>query len=150
MADKYQISTGIRKIDLYDEDDDFICTLRINTADPTIPKRFKELSEKIQNKGTAYERQTKALAARAKSKSFEDMEPVIKARIDFCNGLKADVDAIFGIGTVDAATVKQREINPDYIPDELWYCDFIMQIVPIMNDLFADHFKQAKSKYGVK
>lgn len=149
MADKYKISTGIRKIDLVDEDDELICTLRINTADPMIPKRFKDLYDKVKTKGDAYRKQSGALAKRVQGSSFDDMEPLFKVRIDFCKGLEADVDAVFGPGTVQAATAKQREINPDYIPDELWYTDFITQIMPIMNELFASHFEQAKDKYGV-
>lgn len=151
MARKYTLDNGIEEIEINNPRGELITTLRINKSDPSIPKRFKELAERLQTKGTAYSNQSRALAERAgDNPSLDDLMPVFDLRIQFCKDIGKDIDSIFGEGTVWSLTRENREINPDFIPDETWYMDFIEMIMPVMSDLFTDHFEQAKKKYGVK
>lgn len=151
MAREFTFNSNIEEVRINDQNGDLITVLRINKADPTTPRKFKEMAEKLQTKGTAYQNQSKALAKRAGDHpSLDELMPAFELRIQFCKEIGEEIDAIFGPGTVYAMTSKNREINPDFVPDEIWYADFIRMVMPIMGELFADHFKQAKEKYGVK
>lgn len=151
MARSFTLNNEIEEIEINNPKGELITVLKINKADPNTPKRFKELAEKIKTKGNAYSRQSNALIERAgENPTLDDLMPAFENRVKFCEGLGKDIDEIFGEGTVYALTTENRAINPDFIPDEIWYTNFIQMIMPVMSDLFADHFKQAKKKYGVK
>lgn len=151
MARKFTLETDIEEIEINNPKGELITVLKINKGDPNIPRRFKELAEKVETRGTAYSNQSQALAKRAgEDPTMDDLMPAFEARVNFCKQLGEDIDAVFGEGTVWALTAENRAINPDFIPDEIWYVNFIRMIMPVMSDLFADHFKQAKKKYGVK
>lgn len=151
MAYEYSLSNEIEEVRITNPKGELITVLKINKSDPNTPKRFKELAEKLKSKGEAYQNQSKALTERAgDNPTLEALLPVFDLRVQFCRGIGRDIDAIFGEGTVLALTSENRAINPDFEPDEIFYANFIEMIMPVMGDLFADHFNQAKKKYGVK
>ena len=81
---------------------------------------------------------------------IDDMMPVFDLHLQHCKDLGQDIDEMFGAGTVERMTAPNREINPDFIPDETWYADFIEMVTPVMERLFNSHFEAVKKKYGTK
>lgn len=58
------------------------------------------------------------------------------------------IESIFGQGTLGKYFRKFYEINPDFVPDDECLYDFLDEMTPILNDLFADRSKRIALKYN--
>ena len=58
------------------------------------------------------------------------------------------IDDIFGEGTLRKYFRKFYEVNPDFVPDDECLYDFIEEMTPILNELFADRSKRLALKYN--
>ena len=139
------------EIRVSDEDGRELTTLKINTSDAGTAVRFRNVIRKIQAKEKAFQAKTKAMNAKMpENPEIEDMMPLFDLHLQHCKELGQDIDEMFGAGTVERMTAPNREINPDFVPDETWYADFIEMVTPVMEELFSAHFEFAKKKYGTK
>lgn len=58
------------------------------------------------------------------------------------------IETIFGAGTLKKYFRKFYEINPDFVPDDECIFDFIEEMTPVLNELFADRSKRIALKYN--
>lgn len=151
MAEVLQFGKRYEEITVQDEDGKEITTLRINTSDAGTAARFRSVIKKIQAREKAFRAQTGALQKKLpESPEVDDMMPVFDLHLQHCKELGQDIDEMFGAGTVERMTAPNRAINPDFVPDETWYADFIEMVTPVMEKLFSAHFEAVKKKYGTK
>lgn len=151
MGEVLQFGKRYEEIKVQDEDGKEITTLRINTSDAGTATRFRNVIKKIQAKEKAFHTQANAMQGKLpENPEIDDMMPVFDLHLQYCKDLGQDIDEMFGAGTVERMTAPNREINPDFIPDETWYADFIEMVTPVMERLFNSHFEAVKKKYGAK
>ena len=151
MGEVLQFGKRYEEITVQDEDGKEITTLRINTSDAGTAARFRNIIKKIQAREKAFQAQTGALRKKLpENPEIDDMMPVFDLHLQHCKELGQNVDEMFGSGTVERMTAPNREINPDFVPDETWYADFIEMVTPVMEKLFSAHFEAVKKKYGTK
>lgn len=58
------------------------------------------------------------------------------------------IDMIFGAGTCKKYFRSLYEISPDFVPDDECFFDFLEEITPVLNNLFADRRKRIELKYS--
>lgn len=58
------------------------------------------------------------------------------------------IEAIFGEGVLRKYFRKFYEINPDFVPDDECIYDFIEEMTPILNSLFAERSERIALKYN--
>ena len=138
--------------------DDFIY---INEKDASIFDRFaalmKWLEEKegdVREKEKEIEKQYgKDIVRLDEEGNVEDVNVDAFVRI---SALRTEVyreaaernDSIFGEGTIRKYFRKFYEINPGFVPDEECFSDFMEEITPVLNELFADRSRRIALKYN--
>lgn len=58
------------------------------------------------------------------------------------------IETIFGAGVLKKYFRKFYEISPDFVPDDECIYDFIEEMTPILNSLFADRSERIALKYN--
>ena len=58
------------------------------------------------------------------------------------------IDRIFGKDTCRKYFRVSYELNPDFVPDDECIYDFLEEITPVLNNLFADRRKRIELKYN--
>ncbi len=58
------------------------------------------------------------------------------------------IESIFGADALHKYFRKFYEINPDFVPDDECIYDFLDEITPVLNELFADRSKRISLKYN--
>lgn len=133
----------------------------INEKDAAIFDRFaafmKWLEEKdseIRKKGEEFEKQYgKDIIKLDEDGEVEDVNvdafvQYSRLRTETYKEAADSIEAIFGQGTLRKYFRKFYEINPEFVPDDECICDFIEEMTPILNDLFADRSKRLALKYS--
>ncbi len=139
-------------------DDDYIY---INEKDATIFDRFaafmKWLEEKeadIRKKEEEYEKRFgKDIVKVGEDGEVEDVNAdafvqFSRLRTETYKESAGRIDDIFGEGTLRKYFRKFYEVNPDFVPDDECLYDFIEEMTPILNELFADRSKRLALKYN--
>ena len=139
-------------------DDDYIY---INEKDATIFDRFaafmKWLEEKeadIRKKEEEHEKRFgKDIVKVGEDGEVEDVNvdafvQFSRLRTETYKESAGRIDDIFGKGTLRKYFRKFYEVNPDFVPDDECLYDFIEEMTPILNELFADRSKRLALKYN--
>lgn len=138
--------------------DDYIY---INEKDATIFDRFaafmKWLEEKdadIRKRGEELEKQYgKDIVDLDEDGEVENINvdafvQYSKLRTETYKEAAESIETIFGEGTLRKYFRKFYEINPEFVPDDECICDFIEEMTPILNTLFADRSERIALKYN--
>lgn len=138
--------------------DDYIY---INEKDATIFDNFaalmKWLEEKeahIREKEAEYEKEYgKDIFKVGEDGEVEDMNvdafvQYSKLRTETYKEAAERIDSIFGTGALRKYFRKFYEINPEFVPDDECIYDFIEEMTPVLNELFADRSKRIALKYN--
>ena len=143
---------------LLNSSDDYIY---INEKDASIFDNFaalmKWLEEKeadVRKKEEEYEKQYgKEVVKRDEDGEIESVNvdafvSYSKLRTEVFREAAEKIDMIFGIGTLKKYFRKFYEINPEFVPDDECIFDFIEEMTPILNSIFADRSKRLALKYN--
>ena len=71
-----------------------------------------------------------------------------KLRTDTYRETCEQIDRIFGKDTCRKYFRESYEINPDFVPDDECIYDFLEEITPVLNNIFADRKKRIELKYN--
>ena len=112
MENRLSFDDGVRKISIYNEEEELLTVLRINVADADTARRFVELIqnlEQIADSGSGMADVFKEKYKEYESQSFDDLPDDVKmdiivdaskVRIDVLNRMIAEIDALFGKDTI--------------------------------------------------
>lgn len=132
----------------------------INDRNPKLFDRFAEFAVWIQNKEAELEKEDTDFKRKHKkgvAYTDESGETVLDAEalLELCKTRTATyreatgrIDAIFGEGTMRKFCWKSFEYDADFVPDDESIFDFLEQITPVLNDIFADRRKRIELKYS--
>ena len=160
MENRLSFDDGVRKISIYNTDDELLTVLKINVADVDTARRFVELIqnlEEIADSGSGMADVFKEKYKEYESQSFDTnpdnvkMEIIVdasKVRIDVLNRMIAEIDALFGKDTIRNVFKECYELHEDFVPDEDALIDFVNKVMPIMNELFSMRNEEIHKKYS--
>ena len=112
MENRLSFDDGVRKINIYNTEDELLTVLKINVADVDTARRFIELIqnlEQIADSGSGMADVFKEKYKEYESQSFDDLPDDVKmdiivdaskVRIDVLNRMIAEIDALFGKDTI--------------------------------------------------
>lgn len=139
------------EIRINDEDGKELTTIKINVADAHLPQLFQSTITKVDRISDDYTAQYKKVQKDLpENPEVSEMIPLFDLHVQACKDVGDCIDEMFGAGTVERMSAPEREINPDFVPDEIWYGEFLEMVMPAMEEIFDTHFKKGKKKYGVK
>lgn len=153
---KIGLKRKLFKLFLNDEDD----FIYINENDAGIFDRFAEFIAWIDKKSAEDEKKERELKEKYgevfktdKDGEIEDINTeafleTSKYRIKTYQEAAEKIDAIFGQDVLRKYFRPLYEANPDFIPDDECIYDFVEEITPVLNDLFADRKKRIDFKYN--
>lgn len=139
-------------------DDDYIY---INEKDASIFDRFadflkwaEEKEAELREKEEEYEKQYgREIVRRSDDGEVEDIN--VDAFIQYSRLRTATyresaerIESLFGEGALRKYFRKFYELNPEFVPDDECICDFIEEMVPVMNALFADRSERIALRYN--
>lgn len=150
---------GEKLFTLYlNKNDDYVL---INVNDAGIFDRYAEFLEWIDRRTIDYTDREKELQQKYENGIIahdEDGEVVdvntgafveaAKLRSGLFRETEARLDKIFGKNTCKKYFRALYEANPDFVPDDECLYDFLEEITPVMNNLFADRRKRIELKYS--
>lgn len=160
MENRLSFDDGVRKISIYNEEEELLTVLRINVADADTARRFVELIqnlEQIADSGSGMADVFKEKYKEYESQSFDDLQDDVKmdiivdaskVRIDVLNRMIAEIDALFGKDTIRNIFKECYERNEDFTPDEDALIDFVNKVMPVMNELFSMRNEKIRKKYS--
>lgn len=160
MENRLSFDDGVRKISIYNTDDELLTVLKINVADVDTARRFVELIqnlEEIADSGSGMADVFKEKYKEYESQSFDTlpdnvkMEIIVdasKVRIDVLNRMIAEIDALFGKDTIRNVFKECYELHEDFVPDEDALIDFVNKVMPVMNELFSMRNEEIHKKYS--
>lgn len=160
MENRLSFDDGVRKISIYNTDDELLTVLKINVADVDTARRFVELIqnlEEIADSGSGMADVFKEKYKEYESQSFDTipdnvkMEIIVdasKVRIDVLNRMIAEIDALFGKDTIRNVFKECYELHEDFVPDEDALIDFVNKVMPVMNELFSMRNEGIHKKYS--
>ncbi len=160
MENRLSFDDGVRKISIYNTDDELLTVLKINVADVDTARRFVELIqnlEEIADSGSGMADVFKEKYKKYESQSFDTlpdnvkMEIIVdasKVRIDVLNRMIAEIDALFGKDTIRNVFKECYELHEDFVPDEDALIDFVNKVMPVMNELFSMRNEEIHKKYS--
>lgn len=160
MENRLSFDDGVRKISIYNEEEELLTVLRINVADADTARRFAELIqnlEQIADSGSGMADVFKEKYKEYESQSFDDLPDDVKmdiivdaskVRIDVLNRMIAEIDALFGKDTIHNIFKECYERHEDFTPDEDVLIDFVNKVMPVMNELFSMRNEKIRKKYS--
>lgn len=160
MENRLSFDDGVRKIDIYNTNDEYLTTLKINVADVDTARRFAELIqnlEQIADSGSGMADVFEEKYKEYESQSFDDLPDNVKldiivdaskVRIDVLNRMIAEIDALFGKDTIRNIFKECYELHEDFTPDEDALIDFVNKVMPVMNELFSMRNEEIRKKYS--
>lgn len=160
MENRLSFDDGVRKISIYNEEEELLTVLRINVADADTARRFVELIqnlEQIADSGSGMADVFKEKYKEYESQSFDDLPDDVKmdiivdaskVRIDVLNRMIAEIDALFGKDTIHNIFKECYERHEDFTPDEDALIDFVNKVIPVMNELFSMRNEKIRKKYS--
>lgn len=160
MENRLSFDDGVRKISIYNTDDELLTVLKINVADVDTARRFVELIqnlEEIADSGSGMADVFKEKYKEYESQSFDTipdnvkMEIIVdasKVRIGVLNRMIAEIDALFGKDTIRNVFKECYELHEDFVPDEDALIDFVNKVMPVMNELFSMRNEEIHKKYS--
>ena len=160
MENRLSFDDGVRKISIYNEEEELLTVLRINVADADTARRFVELIqnlEQIADSGSGMADVFKEKYKEYESQSFDDLPDDVKmdiivdaskVRIDVLNRMIAEIDALFGKDTIHNIFKECYERHEDFTPDEDALIDFVNKGMPVMNELFSMRNEKIRKKYS--
>ena len=160
MENRLSFDDGVRKISIYNEEEELLTVLRINVADADTARRFVELIqnlEQIADSGSGMADVFKEKYKEYESQSFDDLPDDVKmdiivdaskVRIDVLNRMIAEIDALFGKDTIRNIFKACYERHEDFTPDEDALIDFVNKVMPVMNELFSMRNEKIRKKYS--
>ena len=160
MENRLSFDDGVRKISIYNEEEELLTVLRINVADADTARRFVELIqnlEQIADSGSGMADVFKEKYKEYESQSFDDLPDDVKmdiivdaskVRIDVLNRMIAEIDALFGKDTIRNIFKECYERPEDFTPDEDALIDFVNKVMPVMNELFSMRNEEIRKKYS--
>lgn len=160
MENRLSFDDGVRKINIYNTEDELLTVLKINVADVDTARRFIELIqnlEEIADSGSGMADVFKEKYKEYESQSFDDLPDDVKmdiivdaskVRIDVLNRMIAEIDALFGKDTIRNIFKECYERHEDFTPDEDALIDFVNKVMPVMNELFSMRNEEIRKKYS--
>lgn len=145
------------KLFLNDRDD----YIYINDQDAALFDRFAEFINWIGEKTAELQKQEREFAEKYGDEIVKKDEngnveeinapallEISKMRTQTYRDTANKIDSIFGEGTIKKFFYVSYDINPNFVPDDECIFDFLEEITPVLNDLFADRKKRIDLKYG--
>ena len=121
-------------------DDDYIY---INEKDATIFDRFAAFMKWLEEKEADIRKKEEEYVKVGEDGEVEDVNAdafvqFSRLRTETYKESAGRIDDIFGEGTLRKYFRKFYEVNPDFVPDDECLYDFIEEMTPILNELFAN------------
>ena len=133
----------------------------INGKDATIFDRFAEFIKWLDDMGNEIKKKEKDIEAeygkdivqRDEDGAVEDINTgafiaLSKLRTDTYREAAERIETVFGTGTMRKYFNAFYELNPEFVPDDECIYDFIEEITPVLNEIFADRKKRIELKYN--
>lgn len=161
MAREFRTSNqqeeNLAKVFLNSEDD----FIYINEKDASIFDKFAAFLKWLEGKDADLDRKEaeyrqkfgNEVITRADDGSIENVNAdafveLSRLRTDTYREAAEQIESIFGAGALHKYFRKFYEINPDFVPDDECIYDFLEEITPVLNELFADRSKRIALKYN--
>lgn len=161
MAREFRTSNqqeeNLAKVFLNSEDD----FIYINEKDATIFDKFAAFLKWLEEKDADIRKKSEELEKKfgkdivnlgedgeVKDVNTDAFIQYSKLRTDTYKEAAENIETIFGKGTLRKYFRKFYEISPEFVPDDECICDFIEEMTPILNELFADRSKRIALKYN--
>lgn len=133
--------------------------IQINVNDAAVFDRFADFLSWIYKKSEEIQAEEKAFkekyGAIIKGDEEGDIDvntdavvELFKLRSSAYRETEERIDMIFGTGTCKKYFRPMYEISPDFVPDDECFFDFLEEITPVLNNLFADRRKRIELKYN--
>lgn len=159
MAKEFGIgaqSEGYAKITLNDRNE----CIYIDENDTSVMNRVSDFVAWLESTEVELEKKARENAARYDNAvkydedgEIEDIDistfsEVIKLQTELYREIVARIDDIFGEGTMKKYFYRSYEINPGFVPDDESLSDFLDQIIPVLNEIYADKKHRIEMKYN--
>lgn len=160
MENRLSFDDGVRKINIYNTEDELLTVLKINVADVDTARRFIELIQNLEEIADSGSGMADALEKKYKeyeSQNFDDLPDDVKmgiivdaskVRIEVLNRMIAEIDTLFGKDTIHNIFKECYERHEDFTPDEDALIDFVNKVMPVMNELFSMRNEEIHKKYS--
>lgn len=141
----------IKNIGIENEDGELIHTLKIDVSDAGTVERFANLSKNLNHTVDDFQKEASDLVKKYAGTEETDDQVVEASRVHvaYINRCIAELDSVFGEGTVKAILKANYDNNPDYVPDEIELYNFLESVMPIMGQLFGDRMDACMKKFNV-
>lgn len=139
--ERLQIQNGMKEIEVNDKGE----CIYIPTNDNSFYRRFCSFLEWIEQKQKELkkeERKAAKAATEANEPDIEEIREVLAMQVKICDEICSELDKLFGEGCCRKVFVGVES------PDIVLICDFLEQIMPIMQKLFGERSKRISSMYS--
>lgn len=144
---KLTLNTGIKLIDIENERGEVVYTLRINTADSNVAKRYAEVLDNLNHVTDEFEEEAKEL-----EKQEDGQEKTLAAaslHVRTIQKCMDEIESIFGENCLRGIYHECYELNEDFVPDEGMLVEFLEKVMPVMETLFNERFEAHRKKYNI-
>lgn len=146
---KLKIDDGVEKIAIYNQEDELLTVLKVNTSDADTAERFGKIIDNLQEIAGNCEKEAEAWREEhaqdeGQENSGVDVEHVLqinRIRVKYLKQIADEIDRLFGAGTV-------QSIYGDIVPDEAALVKLIEDIIPVMNNLFGRRYEMTHKRYS--
>ena len=154
----FKIDSGIKEIEVTNQNDELITVLKINVNDSNTANRFTKLIANLEHVSSEFESEAKEKEEKysgreimQKESKVLDTEQVIDLcdmNIRYINRCIEEINAVFGENTIQNVYKECYAVNEDFVPDEDLLLQFVDNVIPIMNGLFKEKFARNKQRYS--
>lgn len=141
--ERVTISSAIKEIGIFNENDELITVLKINTSDSEVTVKFFNIINNLNGLSDSFETEIKKIKKDNDNYTNEDIIEFAKARARFIRNIMNEIDNVFGNDVC-------ASIWGEDIPDELALTEFIEKVIPVMNKLFNERYQMNYKKFNSK
>ena len=144
MSEVIRVTTGIKKYEILNENDQKVAELVIDTNDTHLLSRFIELYDSVYKIQDDCGRRLDDIGIEDEEQiEIEDAKKILTINEDAVSQIIAETEKLFGNNLFHEMYRENYEFNPDFVPDIALLQNFFEQIMPIVKTVF-----QKKSKYS--
>ncbi len=149
---KMKISRGIKEIAVENEKGEITTTLFINMENEDIIPAFSRLIQNLSHVTDEFMKEAEELEDKYKDENedsgYEGIVEKSRAKVRYIEKCIAEIDAVFGQGTIRNVYKECYDLNKYFVPSEELLIQFVDEVIPIMNELFKQKFQENKRRYS--
>ena len=149
MSEVIRVTTGIKRYDILNENDEKVAELVIDTNDTHLLSRFIELYDNVYKIQDDCGRRLDNIGIEDDEQiEIEDAKKILSINEDAVNQIIAETEKLFGNNLFHEMYRENYDMNPEFVPDIALLQNFFEQIMPIVRTVLQKKSKYSPNKKG--